>query len=80
MKLSGSSRTGARQSQPDCNDVLFWNERGALTEFTVGNLVIELDGERYTLPTACGLLPGTFREWLLEQGQVRERVLLGDGR
>jgi para-aminobenzoate synthetase/4-amino-4-deoxychorismate lyase len=65
----------ARQSRPDCDDVLLWNERRELTEFTVGNLVLELDGELYTPPTECGLLPGTFREWLVEQGQVRERVL-----
>ena len=26
------------------DDVLLYNERGELTEFTIGNLVVEIDG------------------------------------
>jgi len=36
---------------------------------------VELDGVRFTPPLECGLLPGVFREELLEQGAIRERVL-----
>jgi len=68
----------ARQPHPECDDVLLWNERGELTEFTLGNLVLELDGEQITPPVECGLLPGTFREWLLERGEVRERLITRD--
>jgi para-aminobenzoate synthetase / 4-amino-4-deoxychorismate lyase len=46
-----------------------------LTEFTIGNLVVEMDGKLYTPPIACGLLAGTFRAHLLERGQVEERVI-----
>jgi para-aminobenzoate synthetase/4-amino-4-deoxychorismate lyase len=63
---------------PDCFDVLLWNERGELTEFTIGNLVLELDGRRYTPPIDCGLLAGTMRAELLERGEVADRVLLRD--
>lgn len=56
-------------------DVLLWNEDGELTEFTIGNLVVELDGARWTPPRACGLLAGVFREELLERGEIRERVI-----
>jgi para-aminobenzoate synthetase/4-amino-4-deoxychorismate lyase len=56
-------------------DVLLWNERGELTEFTRGNLVVELKGVRYTPPVECGLLAGVFRRHLLELGAIEERIL-----
>ena len=60
------------------NDVLLYNEGDELTEFTIGNLVVELNGEYVTPPISCGLLAGTFRAHLLETGQVRERVITKD--
>jgi para-aminobenzoate synthetase/4-amino-4-deoxychorismate lyase len=56
-------------------DVLLWNEDGELTEFTIGNVVLDLDGSRLTPPVACGLLGGVFRQELLDTNQVRGRVL-----
>ena len=66
----------ARASRPDCDDVILWNERGELTESTVANLVLEIDGRRYTPPASSGLLAGTMRACLLERGELTERVLL----
>jgi para-aminobenzoate synthetase/4-amino-4-deoxychorismate lyase len=60
------------------DDVLLYNERGELTEFSIGNLVVEKDGELLTPPVDCGLLAGTFRAELLERGLIRERVLTKD--
>jgi para-aminobenzoate synthetase/4-amino-4-deoxychorismate lyase len=68
----------ARQARPDVDDVLMSNERGEITEATLANLVVEIDGARYTPPLACGLLAGTFRGELLDSGQVQERVLRRD--
>ena len=65
----------AAAARPDRDDVLLVNERGELTESTVANLVVDLDGGRWTPPLACGLLPGVFRADLLRRGEVRERVL-----
>ena len=56
-------------------DVLLHNEEGQLCEFTIGNLLLQLDGVIYTPPIACGLLPGVLRAQLLAQGAVQERVL-----
>jgi para-aminobenzoate synthetase/4-amino-4-deoxychorismate lyase len=70
--------TMARSSRPGYEDVLLWNERGELTESSLANLVVELDGRRYTPPVRCGLLAGVYRAWLLETGQVEERVLRVD--
>ncbi|WP_396626729.1 aminodeoxychorismate synthase component I [Luteitalea sp.] len=68
----------ARAMRPDLDDVILWNVRGELTEGTVGNLVLELDGRRVTPPIGCGLLPGVFRADLLAHGAIEERVLTAD--
>jgi len=60
---------------PDVFDTLLWNEQGELTEFTRGNLVLELDGQRLTPALGCGLLPGTLRAELLASGEIAEAVL-----
>jgi para-aminobenzoate synthetase/4-amino-4-deoxychorismate lyase len=65
----------ARAACPDCDDVLLWNERGEVTETCISNIVVELDGALLTPPAACGLLPGTFRAHLLDQGKVREEIV-----
>ena len=68
----------ARASRPDCDDVILWNERGELTESSVANLVLEIGGRCYTPPVTSGLLAGTFRAQLLEDGEIEERVLAVD--
>jgi para-aminobenzoate synthetase/4-amino-4-deoxychorismate lyase len=65
----------ARQTCRHCDDVLLFNEKEELTEFTIGNLVVARKGELFTPPITCGLLAGTFREYLLESGQVTERAI-----
>jgi para-aminobenzoate synthetase / 4-amino-4-deoxychorismate lyase len=65
----------ALEERPDFADVLLYNERGELTESTIANLVYQQDGKLYTPPVSCGLLPGTYRAWLIETGQVTEKTL-----
>lgn len=57
------------------DDVLLFNEKGELTEFTIGNLVVQMAGNLFTPPVECGLLGGTFRAELIARGEVKERVL-----
>lgn len=57
------------------DDVLLFNEKDELTEFTIGNLVVKTKGELWTPPIECGLLAGTFRAELLASGEVKERIL-----
>ena len=64
-----------RASRPDRDEVLLVNERGELTESTLANLVLRLDGVLWTPPLASGLLPGVFRAHLVARGDIRERVL-----
>jgi len=65
----------ARRRHPGFDDVLLWNDRGEITESCIANVVVEMEGKRFTPPVECGLLPGTYRAMLLEQGLVTERKI-----
>jgi para-aminobenzoate synthetase/4-amino-4-deoxychorismate lyase len=65
----------ALAGRPDCDDVILWNERGEVTESSVANLVLPVDGKLFTPPQNSGLLAGTFRDQLLAKGKIRERVI-----
>jgi para-aminobenzoate synthetase/4-amino-4-deoxychorismate lyase len=61
------------------DEVVLWNERGEVTECCTANLVVEISGKLLTPPVNCGLLPGTYREFLLQRGILTEQVLtVGD--
>ena len=49
-----------------CDEVVFLNKKGELTEGTRTTLFLELDGRLFTPALTCGLLPGTLREELLD--------------
>ncbi|MGX9726932.1 MAG: aminodeoxychorismate synthase component I [Candidatus Electronema sp. VV] len=59
------------------HEVFFVNTAGQVTEGSTSNLFIRLekDGPLFTPPVSSGLLAGTFRRMLLEQGEAAERVL-----
>jgi para-aminobenzoate synthetase/4-amino-4-deoxychorismate lyase len=63
------------QEHKDKFDVLLWNEEEELTEFTMGNVIVEMNGAHYTPPVSCGLLDGTFRRSLLEKGVIKEKII-----
>ncbi len=65
----------ALAKRPGFDDVLLYNERGEVTESTRANVLVRMDGMLYTPPVACGLLAGTMRARLLEQGEIAERIL-----
>ncbi|OFV91883.1 MAG: hypothetical protein A3G76_07000 [Acidobacteria bacterium RIFCSPLOWO2_12_FULL_65_11] len=68
-----------RARRPDCDDVLLWNPQREVTESTMANVVVEIDGRRVTPPIACGLLAGTLRAELLSKGEIVEgRVTIDD--
>ena len=62
-------------TDPAVFDHLLFNQRGELTEFTRGNVAIQLDGQWWTPSLDCGLLPGTYRRELLAQGRLQEAVI-----
>lgn len=62
-------------ARPGFADVLLYNDRGELTESTIANLIVEIGGALLTPPIACGLLPGTLRAHLIDEGKIREKVI-----
>lgn len=73
-------RDGERErltAETGCDEVLFVNQRGELTEGSYTTLFIERNGTLFTPPLSCGLLDGTLRRELLERGdrRVEECVL-----
>ncbi|MCP5100792.1 MAG: aminodeoxychorismate synthase component I, partial [Chloroflexi bacterium] len=68
----------ARAASPDCDELILWNERGELTEATSSNIVLKLKGELVTPPVSAGLLAGTMRGCLLQNGRIHERTLTID--
>ncbi len=65
----------ARAARPDCRDVILWNDRGEVTESTFANVVVVVQGRKWTPPVSCGLLGGTFRQSLLDTGEIAEKVI-----
>lgn len=68
----------ALASVSNCDDVILWNERGEITESTIANVVVEIDGDLFTPPVECGLLAGTYRAKLLYEGKIKERIIAKD--
>lgn len=65
----------ALASAGDCDDVVLWNRAGEVTETTIGNLVVRLEGTLWTPPVSCGLLAGTCRRKLLRDEVIAERPI-----
>jgi para-aminobenzoate synthetase/4-amino-4-deoxychorismate lyase len=51
----------ALEDAGDADDVLLWNDDGYITETSIANVIVSIDGQRYTPPVECGLLAGTYR-------------------
>jgi para-aminobenzoate synthetase/4-amino-4-deoxychorismate lyase len=65
----------ALASRPDCDDVLLWNSRCEITETCYANVVLDMDGTLLTPAWQCGLLAGTLRRRMLEEGGIQEAIL-----
>ncbi len=63
------------KQHPSADDVLLVNERGEITEFTIGNVAVEIDDVWCTPPIECGLLGGVLRNRLVARGELSERVI-----
>src|SRR3954469_8931969 len=70
--------TSRSARHPEADDVILVNERGEVTETTIANLAVLLDGVWWTPPIECGLLAGVERTRLVEEGWLTERVLKVD--
>jgi para-aminobenzoate synthetase/4-amino-4-deoxychorismate lyase len=61
------------------DEIIYLNERDELTEGTITNVFLKLDGVWVTPPLSSGVLPGIARQLMLESSQSpEERVLTAD--
>lgn len=64
-----------RAERPDADDVILWNERNELTETCIGNLCVRFGNRWFTPDLTSGLLPGTYRQFLIEEGTIEPKRL-----
>lgn len=64
-------------AESGCDEVVFLNTRGEVTEGAISTVFVAHGGRLLTPPLACGLLPGTLRQSLLDDPgvEIEERVL-----
>ncbi|HVC39026.1 MAG TPA: aminodeoxychorismate synthase component I [Candidatus Dormibacteraeota bacterium] len=75
-KTTRRSAYSSREARhPEADAVIMINQRGELTEATVANLALHLDGRWCTPPLESGCLPGIRRGQGLASGQLQERVI-----
>lgn len=65
----------ARARHHDADDVLLLNDRSEITESTIANVAVSLDGRWVTPALSAGLLPGVGREVALEEGWLVEGTI-----
>jgi para-aminobenzoate synthetase/4-amino-4-deoxychorismate lyase len=65
----------AKARSTNVDDVILINPSGEVTETTIGNLAVEIDGNWSTPPMSAGLLPGSYRAELIATGRLSERSI-----
>ena len=65
-------RRGARA---DIDDVILFNERDEITETCIYNIYLIFGDQWFTPVLKSGLLPGVFRQDLIDRGRVTPKVL-----
>ncbi len=63
------------RDHPGCDEMLFCNERGELTEGARSNIFVRRGGVLLTPPLTAGVLPGILRAELIARGEAREETL-----
>lgn len=66
------ARRGART---DIDDVILFNERDEITETCIYNIYLIFGDQWFTPALKSGLLPGVFRQDLIDRGRVIPKVL-----
>lgn len=60
---------------PSIDELIFINENGVITESRYFNVIIEYEGQLITSPTSEGLLPGIYRQKMIADGILNEKLI-----
>lgn len=64
-----------RAEVDDCDDIIMMNEKGEVTESCIGNIIVQRGDRWLTPPVSSGLLAGTYRQHLLQEGRIEEQII-----
>lgn len=57
------------------DDFIYLNKDEQITETSIANIVVKIDGQLFTPPISAGILPGTYRAKLIQEGLLMERPI-----
>ncbi|GAB1349112.1 aminodeoxychorismate synthase component I [Ignavibacteriales bacterium] len=56
-------------------DLIYCNERDEVCEGAISNVFVKKEGEWFTPPLACGLLPGIARKLFIAENRAEEKII-----
>ena len=57
------------------HEQIYYNHEGQLLETSIGNIVLKIEDQLYTPPVHLGLLNGIYRQSLIADNKLKEKVL-----
>ena len=57
------------------HEQIYYNHEGQLLETSIGNIVLKIKDQLYTPPVHLGLLNGIYRQSLIADNKLKEKVL-----
>ena len=57
------------------HEQIYYNHEGKLLETSIGNIVLKIEDQLYTPPVHLGLLNGIYRQRLIADNKLKEKVL-----
>ena len=57
------------------HEQIYYNHEGQLLETSIGNIVLKIEDQLYTPPVHLGLLNGIYRQSLIAENKLKEKVL-----
>ncbi len=67
-----------KYTNDEVDEIIFVNQNNQITESRFFNVIIEYQGKLITPPTHCGLLPGIFRQTMIDNNELVEEVITQD--
>ena len=65
----------AQDEVPAQVEPILFNQESEVTETNISNIVFEKNGELFTPPVTCGLLPGIMRTQLIQNNVIKEKII-----
>ncbi|RTK96065.1 MAG: chloroperoxidase, partial [Neisseriaceae bacterium] len=64
-----------KYTNDEVDEIIFVNQNNEITESRFFNIIIEYQGRLITPPLSCGLLPGIFRQTMIDNDELVEEII-----